>query len=197
MRWLFLLTLSLSLLLFQPPKSGEGALSASIEKENSHAAAEWPQHLHLAMQEVGVTEEPGNRGPDVARFMSAVGLSDGFPWCAGFTSYILDASGATSPTVRSALAQDFITSDSIEARRLLRTGSSAPPGMIAVWKRGDTIFGHTDFIISNSGESVRLVGGNVREPGGSAEGVFVREAQFQPLNFFRITHLTPVSYAEA
>ena len=41
--------------------------------------------MQIALGEVGKREQGGNnRGPDVERYLAAVGLGPGFPWCAAF-----------------------------------------------------------------------------------------------------------------
>lgn len=205
MRWLSLLTLlSLGLLLARPDADPEPSFKSDVKIEylSPPESAELPPHLQLALSYEGITEVgANNRGPEVGRFLRAVGLDEGFPWCAAFTSYIMDKSGATSPTIRSGRAQAFITDDSISARTVTRLGGDPPPGSIAVWKRGDTIFGHTDFVLSYdaAARSVEVLGGNVRAPrelGIERSGVFRRTAAISPGSHFRITHFTPVTYAE-
>lgn len=154
-------------------------------------------HLDLAFSYLGASETTNNHGPEVRRFLNYVGLPEGHPWCAAFTSYILGHSGAALPSVRSARSRDFLTRDSVPVQHLIRTGENPPVGSIAVWKRGDGPFGHTDFVVESDIDqgTLRLIGGNVRPPSGEGlNGVWERNHTLNPLSYFRITDITPVKY---
>lgn len=158
-----------------------------------------PAHLSLAATFVGTTELTGqNDGPEIERFLGAVNLKAGTPYCAAFVSYILDSTQVTQPTVRSALATNFITDQSISAKHVLRTGD-APYGSVIVWRRGSTIFGHTGFLEDQTAPNEFVTIEANTSPGerGSqrdGDGVWRRQRSIQPGNYFRITHFTPVSY---
>ncbi len=160
-----------------------------------------PAHLILAGSYVGTTELTGdNDGPEVERFLGAVGLAKGNPYCAAFVSYILDETpGIEQPAIRSGLASKFITDASINAKQVLRGSEPVPDGTIVVWRKGNTIFGHAGFVASQSGDNLfetieantsSGVYGSQRD----GDGVWTRQRSIQPGNYFRITHFTPVSY---
>jgi hypothetical protein len=111
---------------------------------------------------------------------------------------VIDSADVAEPDVRSALAYHFITDESIQAKEILRTGKQLEPGTIIVWRKGNTIYGHTGFLIRWKGSSGITIEANT-SPGDygrqrDGDGVYVRKRSIQPLNYFRITHFTKVSY---
>jgi hypothetical protein len=161
--------------------------------------AERPDVVDVALQEVGVTETPpgSNEGPRIAEYMSAVGLSDGYPWCAGFARKMLDQVGADRPDVRSAGATDYVTESSIEAKRALRGTRDVPDGALAVWRRGDTWKGHIGIVRTWQKQCGRTVEGNTSPgeagPQRDGDGVWRRERCIRPGSYFRIVAFTPTS----
>jgi len=168
------------------------------------ASAEMKQvpHLELAQSYVGTQELTGaNDGPEIEQFLATVNLKAGNPYCAAFVSYILeDSPGVTKPDVRSGLAYHFITDDSIPANQVLRGTTTIPDGTILVWRKGNTIYGHTGFVAdhpsANHFETIEANTssgryGNQRD----GDGVWLRQRSIQPGNYFRITHFTRVVYA--
>lgn len=176
-----------------------------------------PPHAGIAKMfaERGVQEVPpgSNRGPDVEKFLAAVGLEPSkdrfgkwtsYPYCAAFVSFCLDEAGDIDlPRVRSARAQDFITRNSIPANKVLRGSEGIPAGTIVVWKRNardpDDPRGHVGIVLDWRGQAGTTVEGNTSPPGGTGsqregEGVYVRKRMLQPGNAFRITHFTRVRY---
>lgn len=175
------------------------AVAVSSETDDYQpATVETPAHLDIALEYEGTTEVGDNRGPEVKAFLASVGLDEGYPYCAAFVSYSLDqAPNVEKPKVRSALAQDFITNSSIEAKDVLRGSDTAPPGAVIVWKKGSTINGHAGFAIHWDGASGETIEANTSPGAGSqydGDGVYRRERTIQPGNYFRITHFTPVTY---
>lgn len=158
-----------------------------------------PLHLEIALSYEGVTEVERNTGPEIDRFLSAVGLKPGLNYCAAFVSYVLDQADVAYPTVRSGIARHFITNQSIDARDVLRGTHTIPPGYIAVWGNGDTWRGHTGF---NTCKWKGPVGCTIEantSPGTlgnqrSGNGVYQRERSIQPGSYFRIVAFTPVRY---
>lgn len=41
--------------------------------------------LQVAKTQLGVTEEPGNKGPKIKVYLGSIGLNEGFAWCMAFT----------------------------------------------------------------------------------------------------------------
>ncbi len=172
-------------------------------------------HLDTARAYVGVTERPtdSNRGPEVERFLAAVGLApeldrfgnwSSYPYCAAFVSYALEQAGAVDqPRVRSARARAFVTRESIPARLVQRGTVDIDPGTIVVWKAKrdpSDPSGHVGFVVSWEGQAGTTVEGNTG-PGDAGSqrdggGVYLRKRLLSPGSAFRITHFTPVRYVQ-
>lgn len=160
-------------------------------------AAELPPQLLEAYQYINVKETSPNSSPVIDRFLASVDLDPGLNYCAAFVSYILDKTDATHPLIRSGVALHFKTNRSIEAREVVRTEQELPPGMIAIWQRGDTWQGHTGFTSEWAGTCGTTIEANTSPPGGNqrnGNGVYEKERCIDALAYFRITHFTPVSY---
>lgn len=157
-------------------------------------------HLDTALTYVGTVEQPGNRGPAVRRFMAAVGLPDGHPWCGGFTAYCLDAGGAASPAIRDGRSRMYVTEASASAAEIRRTGHCIERGALAVY-RHSRYTGHVEIVrqhrrdeSGNCGLRFEAVGGNVSNPEGGPDGVFVKQRSLSPTDYFSPKYLTAVSY---
>lgn len=160
--------------------------------------ADYPAHLSVALSYVGITEAGNNTGPEIDAFLASVNLPPGNPYCAAFVSHCLIRGHATRPNVRSALARDFVRPESLDARKVLLGQAEAPVGAILVYRRGQTIFGHTGFVLRWDEAHGTTVEGNT-SPGATGsqadgEGVYIRQRTIYPGNHFRITDFTPVSY---
>ena len=149
----------------------------------------------IAQGYVGITDDGNNKGKQMDYWNARLGLPAGSNYCASFIAHLLDSAQASYPTVRSGVAQHYITRSSIRAERVL-SGKLVPPGYIAVWKRGDSWMGHTEIIkYSWRGKYGMTIGANTTPgPGGDqrqGRGVYVRERHIDPTAFFRLTHITP------
>jgi len=158
-----------------------------------------PAVVDTAMQEVGEKEAEGpNEGPDVRKYMAAVNLSDGYPWCAGFVRWALDQAVAEYPDVRSAVATEYITDRSIEARKVLRGAREVPAGSLNIHRRGDTWKGHIEILTRRwQGKCGTTIGGNTSSgkagPQRDGDGVWPRKRCINPGSYFRIVAFTPSS----
>lgn len=169
----------------------------------SSAKAQFPAHIDTALSYFGPKElEQENHGPDVKKFLAAAGLGEGYPYCAAFISYCLDAPDPAPvyPPVRSALAQDFITDQSIDAKRVLRGQVTIPSGWIHVMKKGETRFGHTGFVLLPwEGDTGIVIDANTGtglegESERDGQGVWIRQRQIYTTCYFCIKEFTPVRY---
>lgn len=168
------------------------------------AEAQRPAHLDTALTYFGPKElQDENYGPAVNRFLAAVSLPPGNPYCAAFVSFCLDAPDriVARPRVRTGLAQEFITDRSIEAKKVMRGYKKIPAGSIGIHKKGNTRFGHTWFVLLDwrgpAGVTIEANTGTGL-PGQSerdGQGVWIRRRIIYPTNYFRVTHFTLVEYA--
>jgi hypothetical protein len=168
-------------------------------------------HLDTAQAYLGVRERPkdSNRGPEVERFLAAVGLRPekdrfgnwrSYPYCAAFVSYVLRVADIPEPEIRSARALAFVTPRSIPARVVQRGTVRIDPGSIVVWKakRDPTDpTGHAGFVVAWEGQAGTTIEANTG-PGEEVDqregdGVYLRKRMLSPGSAFRITHFTRVA----
>lgn len=117
--------------------------------------------LDVALGEVGVKERGGNnRGPDVEKYLGAVGLGRGNPWCAAFTSWCrieatrrrdgleeygpFDARG--SPFYTAVATAHFRFGGKIKASEVWRGAVAVPPGSLVIWRNGTGWTGHVGYV---------------------------------------------------
>jgi hypothetical protein len=161
----------------------------------------------------GRTEVPtnSNRGAMPERFLAAVGLGPGYPYCAAAASYAADAAGLRGPIadtgpfvgdpIRSALSAHFLTARQVVRAQTVASGhAQIPRGSIAIWLRGNTRSGHTAVVLgdedggsvwrgrcgrtieANTTPSDDAPGARQREGG----GVYVKTRCFHPHAHFRL-----------
>lgn len=188
--WLLLLFFMLSLLLWGKALEGQNRLKLSESNR--------PAHIDTALTYFGVQDLPGkdNHGQAIKKFLDSVNLPQGNPYCAAFASYCLNVAGAKRPKVRTALATNFITDDSIDAKDVMYGRKMVPTGTIAVWRRGNTMFGHAGFVLYDwcGAVGITIEGNTTATKGSDVEGVFIRKRTIYPANYFRIVQFTIVTY---
>ncbi|MDQ7818832.1 MAG: hypothetical protein RDU14_17525 [Melioribacteraceae bacterium] len=157
------------------------------------SAVEGQKHLTIAESFVGVSETTGkNDGPEVEMFLKSVGRRKGDSWCSAFVSYCLTIADVKEPKVRSGLARDFKRSKYvIPASEVLRGVKTIPPGSIVGWEKGNTIFGHIGFVLTDWKKQYgTTIEGNtssgVKGSQSDGDGVYIRSRSIQPANYFRI-----------
>ena len=177
--------------------SAETAISQDIGRRTDP----FPAHVDTAVSYFGSKElKKENHGPDIKKFLGSVGLPEGYPYCAAFNSYCLEAAGADYPKVRSAMAQAFITDRSIEAKKVMRGYVEIPAGSIHVMKKGNTSSGHTGFVLLRwSGRSGIVIDANTGtglkgESEREGQGVWIRRRTIYPTCYFCVDYFTPVEY---
>lgn len=165
------------------------------------ANAQFPAHVDTAVSYFGPKElETENHGPHIKKFLGSVGLDEGYPYCAAFVSYSLEATNVRYPEKRSALSQDFITDQSIDAKKVMRGQLSVPSGYIHVMPKGETPYGHNGFVLLDwTGPTGITIDANtgLGLPGESerdGQGVWIRERQIYTTCYFCVKHFTPVRY---
>jgi hypothetical protein len=138
---------------------------------------------------IGVKEKTGhNDGPIIKKFLNTVGLDEGYSWCAAMVSYVLKVSKKCLLTIRTAVAQKFITKKSIKIIDVVQGRAYIPPGTIFIMKDGNTVYGHTGLVYIWEYFHGQTVEGN------SGNKVSFLERSYQPRNYQRITHFTLVPY---
>ena len=150
--------------------------------------------VKYAMGYVGLIEKPGNRGPEIDYWNRRIGLGEGSSYCGSFAALILDSAGVTIPSVRSGVAQKYITSESISANKVLRGEVIIPAGSLSIMKRGTDWSGHVDFTrFPWEGCKGWVIGANTSAGAGSisnGDGVHTKQREIIPTAHLRITHFT-------
>lgn len=158
-----------------------------------------PPHLDTAFRYLGVVEIKPNRAPEIDKFVKYVKVPLGSSYCAAYVSYCIGVTNVSSPKIRNAMAQSFITKSSISANKVLNKEITIPPGTIVVWKNGDSPFGHVGFVrepwIGRTGKTIEA-NTSPSEKGNQAngDGIYLKTRHIYPDAFFRITHFTLVKY---
>ena len=152
--------------------------------------------VHIASLHVGHRETSANRSDLIDRWNTRLGLPVGSNYCASFLAYVLDSAQVDYPTVRSGVAQHYITRQSIPASHVIH-GREIPAGYIAVWKRGNTWMGHVEIVRDTwKGGSGLTIGANttsgIAGDQRQGNGVYKRSRHIDQTAYFRITHFTPV-----
>jgi len=151
--------------------------------------------VQAADSHVGTVESGRNRGAMVESYLASVGLGPGYSWCAAFVRYVLDESGATYPTVRSAVATRYITRRSISAKHVAKGYEQPATGWLAIWRRYDTWRGHIGIVVSWDGRSGTTIEGNTSNSDHGSQrdgdGVWRRERSLTNYRAFRIVAFTP------
>ncbi len=155
------------------------------------------KYIDTAFSYVGTTELTGhNDGYNVEKFLKSVGRKKGDSWCAAYVSYCLTA--VKHPfKVRSGLARNFVTKQSILSSDVIKKIKKIEPGYLVIWQRGNTINGHVGFVVDVGEKNITTIEGNTSsgEKGAQADGdgVYIRKRIIQPYNYFRIKWFTNIN----
>jgi len=131
----------------------------------------------------------------INHWLSFVGLPPANPFCAAANSWWNEKAGVWHP--RSGLARHFKTRALpgmwVDASRVLRGQVNIPAGSVAVYERGNTIFGHVGIVTRDfTGAGSLYISANTSAPGSSGSefsggGVWEKEFRIVPGAAFRIT----------
>lgn len=158
-----------------------------------------PKHLQIAESYVGTVEKTGhNDGAKIEYIIKRGGGAKGASYCAYFVSMCIDSAKVKEPTVRSGMAIGFKRKNSIPANDVLIGKVKVSPGTIIIWRKGETIYGHTGFVYDWGKRYGTTIEGNTSSgQSGSqsnGDGIWKRKRSIEPLNYFRIVCFTEVKY---
>lgn len=158
-----------------------------------------PKHMQIARSYVGTVEKTGhNDGPKVEYIIRRGKGAKGSSYCAYFVTLCIDSAKVKLPTTRSGLARSYKLKISIPANDVLTGKVKIPQGTIIVWQKGNTINGHTGFVDSWDKAYGNTIEANTSsgKTGSQADGdgIWQRRRKIEPLNYFRITAFTLVTY---
>lgn len=160
-----------------------------------------PPHVEAMLGYDGFREIGHNRGWLPDKVNAYVGNPKGSPYCAATISWVLDSVGVETPRVRSGLAANFRTRQSVRASRVITGREQINIGDLAGWQKGKTIYGHIGVVVEiKDKKTIRTVDANtncggrgtIRDGG----GVCVKTRTIAPFDYFGIRWFTPVRYPE-
>lgn len=156
-------------------------------------------HLEIALQYEGHEEVSYNSSPFIDHVLRKMKIPQKSSYCAAFVAFCLDSAQVKQPTVRSGMAQAYITKKSISASKVLRGEVTIPTGSIVIWKRGTTPYGHAGFTTlpwkGVEGYTIEAnTSSGLRGSQYNGDGIYQRRRSIQPGAAFRITHFTLVTY---
>ncbi|MBS7565080.1 CHAP domain-containing protein [Mucilaginibacter sp. Bleaf8] len=126
--------------------------------------------IAVALTQLGVHEKTGNNdGPEVEKYLKAVGLNKGNPWCMAFVVWCVNTAG-TQLGVRNPLLKTGGVLKQWNGTLCKRTKTPAP-GSIFIMDFGKGT-GHTGFVERVEGNIIHTIEGNTNDDG-SREGIKV------------------------
>lgn len=164
-----------------------------------HLHSQLPKHMIIAKSYIGTVEMTGNNdGPKIEYIIKRGGGTKGSSYCAYFVSMCIDSAKAKTPTVRTGVAINFRTKNSISANDVLIGKKQIPTGTILIFRHGNTWHGHTGFVLKWNKKSGTTIEANtssgVSGSQSNGDGIWQRTRSIEPLNYFRIVSFTPVTY---
>jgi hypothetical protein len=161
-----------------PDTTGQGGVSPKLT------------NYELARLSIGVPHRDS-----INHWLAFVGLSPNNPFCAAANSWWNEQAGVWHP--RSGLARHFKTKAPpgmwVDASKVLRGQVTIPAGSIAVYERGNTIFGHVGIVTREfTGVGSLYISANTSAPNTQGSefaggGVWEKEFRIVPGAVFRIT----------
>jgi hypothetical protein len=126
--------------------------------------------LFVATTQMDIKEEGNNGGPEVKRYLKAVGLGTGHPWCMAFVYWCVELAaqrlGIKNPLIKTAGVLDQYNRTTL--RKLPNRSGGVKPGDIFIIDFGKGA-GHTGFVEKISNGIVYTIEGNTNDEG-SREG---------------------------
>jgi len=154
--------------------------------------------VRIAKLQIGVMESGGpNCGPEVERYLAAVGLPKGQPWCASFVYWVFNEAakklGDTNPLVRTGSVIDHWERAPAKAKISPEAAFEdlriLPPGTLFLIDHGNHR-GHIGIVVAAEAAGLRTVEGNTNRGGGrEGDGVYARSRDY------RIVNLGYINYA--
>jgi len=145
----------------------------------------------IALGEIGVREDPpySNRGQDVERYLSCVGLGPEYPWCAAFVYACFDGAskqlGRVNPLVRTASSMNHWSKSQgqkIKIDEAMRYPHLIVPGTIFFIRRKNWS-GHTGIVTGYYNGIISTIEGNASANySGKGDGVVALERRFDSIN---------------
>lgn len=176
------------------PLTWGAMFSASSVPSSSQAPTSLTKEvIAFATTQIGVLENPigSNKGPEVNKYLAAVGLSPGNFWCVAFTYFCYQQAASNisiqNPHVKTAgvLSHWNKTKNLPGASRITTNAAVANPGLITpgslfIIDNGGG-FGHTGIVTGVISGLLETIEGNTNS-GGSANGIGVFKRNARKIN---------------
>jgi hypothetical protein len=160
--------------------------------DSGEEAESWPPLTNYEIARLSIGQPPKD---SVTAWLAFVGLPAGNPFCSAAASQWNEYTGQWHP--RSGLARHFITRAEphrrVTASAVLRGEVTIPAGAMAVYERGNTIYGHVGIVTQEfTGARGMYISANTSAPGSggsefSGGGVYEKPFVIAPGAVFRVT----------
>lgn len=142
-------------------------MMAEINIQTSLAA----EALFVAKTQIDVREEGNNGGPEVKRYLKAVGLGEGYPWCMAYVYWCVDQAAQKLKMVNPLIMTAGVLrqwNETTLRKAPVQSVGAVQPGDIFIMDFGGGN-GHTGFVVKIEGGIVHTIEGNTNDDG-SREG---------------------------
>lgn len=142
--------------------------------------------VDLLHDQLHVRELTGkNDGVEVAMYLKSVGLGEGYPWCAAFTTWGLNEFNIPNP--QSAWSPAWARSKDIIWRPKGKQATVMPGDVFSIWFTRLNRVGHVGFVVSKTNSHFITIEGNTNS-GGSREGDGVYKRKRLKSKIYAITN---------
>jgi len=158
------------------------------------------RHVEIAKLFVGHTEVKSNRSALIDTVNKHVKNPLGSPYCAAFVYWILDKASVKYDTKKSGLARSLVSKKyTFSSNSVLLGINEIKKGDILIWKKGETIFGHTGFAERDwNGKKGYTIEANtskgIKGSQSNGDGIYKRYREIKPYDYFRINWITRFEY---
>lgn len=157
-------------------------------------------YIDSAVSYNGTREIKQNRGYIIDKFNYSVNNPLGSPYCGAFVGYCLIVNNVEYPKP-SGLAVNYYYHGfkTFSLGKVLQNKAVPKYGDIFIMKRGNTIKGHTGFILSYDAKTrtIATIEANTNNTGSrEGDGVYIKKRKLEPYNFFGIIGFSKTSNNE-
>lgn len=125
-----------------------------------------PKLVEVAERYLYVREQPkgSNRGPEIDRWLKAVGSPLGSAWCAAFAYGVASEAGASWPWAKSGRVQTLVDSG-----RLLPASKAEPDDLVVFWFQGLGRYAHIAVCTGRTTGRILTIDGNTIADGATGD----------------------------
>lgn len=135
--------------------------------------------LRVALSQLGVEEQPrgSNGGPQVGRYLKAVGLRTGYAWCMAFVYWCVQQAATEKEILNPLVRTGGVLRqwNETKCRKIPSRSRNVRPGDIFIMDFGGGV-GHTGFVVAVQNGILHTIEGNTND-NGSRDGYEVCHRQ--------------------